>query len=230
MIWRLGGSALVTPLLVALLLVTTACGTGPTTTTTGEAPIDGGRHYVTVDGQQIEVVNPSTDTVRLLDWAFSRFQAAGLLEPMVDRIHFGDETPGCTDRSGWTRQTDVGIEMAICLAADRLCQSGIGSPLRTPAKFCVLHELAHGWIIAHLSDETRAVFLDHVGLADWMATSDETPWHRRGAEYAAEVVAWGLMDDLLELIRLETPDCIQLQTRFTILTGAIPLVRCAVDG
>ena len=173
-------------------------------------------------------MNPSEDTTSLLDWAFLRFRTAGLLEPQITRIHFGSQIPGCGSRSGWTRQTETGIEVAICLDDDRICRHDGASPLTTPSKFCTLHELAHGWLIEHASEEIRLAFLDHAGLDSWIA-AEETSWHQRGVEYAAEVVAWGLMDKGLDLIRLETPDCRQLEARFAILTGITPLVSCPAD-
>lgn len=209
----------------ALMLLFSACQSAPLETSSKMSPETIGHVYLSADGQRIEIVNPSEDTTRLLDWAFLRFREAGLVEPRISKIHFGSESPGCASRSGWTRQTDNGVEVAICLDDDRICQPGNGSPLTAPSKFCTLHELAHGWLIEYASEETRSAFLDHAGLDRWIP-AEETPWHQRGVEYAAEVVAWGLMDDVLDLIRLESPDCEQLEARFTILTGIDPLVSC----
>ncbi|MEL7156441.1 MAG: hypothetical protein AAFN30_07570 [Actinomycetota bacterium] len=181
--------------------------------------------FITDGGQRIELVRASPDGVRLLEWAFDRFASAGLDEPDIHRVHFGDETRACDARSGWADVTDRGVEIAICATADDLCRDGTGTALATAAKFCALHELSHGWLIEHATEAVRSAFLDHAGLEVWYA-GDETPWHRRGAEYAAEVVAWGLMDKPLRLIRIESPDCDHLEAGFHLLTEARPLVRC----
>lgn len=220
MFLRLGGAVL-----VACMAVAAACQSGSETTLPSGTPGPAGAVFVTDGGQPIDLVGESPDGIRLLDWAFSRFATAGLDEPDIHRIHFGDQTPGCDSRAGWARVTDRGVEIAICAADDRLCREGPGSTLTVPARFCALHELAHGWLIEHASESVRSAFLDHAGLDVWTA-GEETPWHRRGAEYAAEVVAWGLMDKLLRLIRIESPNCEHLEAGFIILTEAAPLVHC----
>lgn len=180
--------------------------------------------YVTHEGQRIPLVDPTDDGIRLLDWAFSRYRAGGLAEPIVSTIHFGPDAPGCEQVSGWTKILDD-VEIAICIAPDRLCLPGSDGELATWSKLCVLHELAHAWLAVNVGAETEAVFLDHVGLEQWLTTED-TPWHERGVEYAAEVVAWGLMETRLPIIRLGGPPCEHLRLAYMTLTGNEPLVTC----
>lgn len=56
----------------------------------------------------------------------------------------------------------------------------------------VLHELAHAWDGARLTDEQRSVFLDHTGLESWSDPGVE--WKRRGTERAANTIAIALGD------------------------------------
>ncbi len=217
---------------VALTLLITGCHTSREATSSNEArpevsevSPEAGYVYDSIGGQQITVVNPSENAIRLLDWAFSRFLEADLEEPPIDRIYFGDLTADCTSKSGWTRKVGGSVEVAVCQADERLCRNDDDSTLANPAKFCALHELAHGWLIEYASAETKTHFLNHTNLSAWMPT-EETPWHERGAEYAAEVMAWGLMDTQLDLVRIESPDCDDLEVGFTILTGTMSLVRC----
>ncbi len=216
-------------MVAALLLACSACGTAPTTTSAGEAGSGPEHLYESKDGQQIVVVNGSAAAIRLLDWTFSRFLAADLEEPPIERINFGPDTPGCASAAGWAKVTDGGVEIAICLAGQQVCSGGITAELTNQAKFCALHELAHGWMVAFVPAETEAAFLDHTGLDVWISTG-ETPWHERGVEYGAEVMAWGLMDTRLGLVRIKPPNCRHLETGFTILTGVAPLVRCDIEG
>ena len=57
-----------------------------------------------------------------------------------------------------------------------------------------LHELAHAWDRQSLTDERRAEFLRLRRLDASGATTTRSVWDERGAEHAAEVMVWGLMD------------------------------------
>ena len=59
----------------------------------------------------------------------------------------------------------------------------------------VLHELAHAWEHHHVSDATRAAFLEQIGRTVW--NHKDTLHEERGIEAAARIVAWGLKDDAL---------------------------------
>lgn len=206
-------------LTVVVAMLTLSCGTGTESSVGAEA------EFVTGEGRTIELVGPSPDGRRLLMWAFSRFETAGLAEPVVDAIHFGDGTVGCERASGWTRPSPDGVELAICLPEDRLCLDGAGTELANLAKFCALHELAHTWMLAHLDPSAERDFLVHAGLDEWHPTAD-TEWHRRGVEYAAELLAWGLMDTPMTLVRIESPSCEHAAEGFAVLTGEATLIGC----
>lgn len=94
------------------------------------------------------------------------------------------------------------------------------------ARFGLLHELAHVWLEQFSTEELRSAFLNATGLTTWGGA--EAPWHQRGVEYAAEVLAHGLMDENVTLVRLGSPPCDQTRAGFTLLTGAVPLVGCPV--
>jgi hypothetical protein len=49
------------------------------------------------------------------------------------------------------------------------------------------------------------------------------PWEERGFEHAAEVLAWGLMDEDLFLTSIGETDIRQLAEAFELLTGRTPL-------
>ena len=54
----------------------------------------------------------------------------------------------------------------------------------------LLHEMAHGWLDANLSEIERARFLDLRRLSTW--NSPEVSHDERGFEQAAEIMAWTL--------------------------------------
>jgi len=77
-------------------------------------------------------------------------------------------------------------------------------------------------------------YVDHDTVDGILALSGRTawddlgvPWIERGVEYAADVIAWGLIDETLPMVRLGAPPCTELAAAFTQLTGA-PLAsdRC----
>lgn len=51
----------------------------------------------------------------------------------------------------------------------------------------------------------------------------EGEWHERGAENAAEIIAWGLIDRPVKPVRIYDNDCDQLLGGYVILTGTDPL-------
>jgi hypothetical protein len=50
------------------------------------------------------------------------------------------------------------------------------------------------------------------------------PYLERGAEHAAEILAWGLLDECSATVRLPDNTCDTLAAAFRLLTGAEPLV------
>ncbi len=107
----------------------------------------------------------------------------------------------------------------LCMYEKDLCPStGDCTKQALSARATVLHELAHAWMIDRVSDATRAGLLELSGRKTW--GDDNVPWPERGVEYAAEVITWGLLDDVIPMVRLRTPPCEELAAAFELLTGA----------
>jgi hypothetical protein len=88
------------------------------------------------------------------------------------------------------------------------------------------HELAHAWDWANLSEPTRQRFLVMQRLTRWRGNIEE--WRRLGCEQAAEIVAWGLMDEALgpltdRLTSIFAMRAEDLPVAFRLLTGRAPL-------
>ena len=64
-------------------------------------------------------------------------------------------------------------------------------------------------------------FLTHMGLREWYGA--DLDWHERGVERTAQVIAWGLMDELISASRLGDRPCGQLSNAFRLITKATPL-------
>ena len=149
--------------------------------------------------------------VALARWAFDRFDQAGLELPSVS-LSFHDDREACEGHVGYYRP---GAPARI-----DICGFNWDRVLVTPKK-TVLHELAHAWADQTLDSETRMRFLDLRELDIWHDNS--VPWEERGFEHAAEIIAWGLMDEDLLLVSIGETDTRQLADAFELLTGKEPL-------
>ena len=58
------------------------------------------------------------------------------------------------------------------------------------SEWTMLHELGHVWAALHLDEVGEAEWVDRRGLNSW----HEGPYHERGTEQAAQVIAFGLFD------------------------------------
>jgi hypothetical protein len=90
------------------------------------------------------------------------------------------------------------------------------------ARLNLLHELAHVWLTTELDEEVRQDFLSFRDLDFWWGHG--LPWVETGVEHAAEIIAWGLMDEGVPLTRLPDRSCETLIEGFWLLTGEQPIV------
>ena len=157
----------------------------------------------------------------LLEFGLSRFAEHGLALPTV-HVEFYPTVADCKGHKGsYTKQTRT----------VRMC---------TLDKTTMLHELAHAWANLNLSDVERAAFAAHRGLVAWNDQGD--PWHDRGTEHAAEIVAWALTDkpnairstflsddgtpqSTFRLFSIENSSVEALHDGFVQLTGMEPIFR-----
>lgn len=145
--------------------------------------------------------------VALARWAFDRFDQAELELPALS-LSFHDERAACEGHVGYYRS---GAPASI-----DICGFNWDRFLVTPKK-TILHELAHAWAHQTLDTETRNRFLDLRGLDTWQDKS--VSWEKQGIEHAAEVIAWGLMDEDLFLTSIGETDAVLLGEAFVLLTG-----------
>ncbi len=66
-----------------------------------------------------------------------------------------------------------------------------------------------------------AAFLRLRGLDAWV--DEGVPPHEWGAEHAAEVVSWGLMDERVPIVRIYDASPPELAVAFDLLAGQSPL-------
>jgi hypothetical protein len=175
----------------------------------------GGRPGDALAPADVTIDAPSAAWTRQVEWGIDRFDEAGMdLPPASITVH-DDRTP-CDGNDGLFRHSNPGepVEIHLCSPAD------VGS---RPARLITLHELGHAWAETALTPEERASFLQLRGLRTW--SDRAVPPHEWGAEHAAEVVSWGLMDELVPIVRIYDAEPAVLATAFEQLTGHTPLVH-----
>ena len=170
--------------------------------------------------QEIAVHNGTDRLAGLVRWALERFDRADLAEPRLESVTF-EPSRRCEDVAGRLILDDGSHDVFLCLHERDLCRGR--ATCDVPAlnvRIGILHELSHAWLLDHTDAATRTRLLDLTGLAAW--DEDSAPWSQRGAEYAAEVLAWGLLDERAPMVRIGDPPCAELVAAFEIITSSRP--------
>jgi hypothetical protein len=149
--------------------------------------------------------------VALTEWALGRFEEAGLTLPDLT-LNFHDEKSRCRGHQGYF---EPGSPHRI-----DICGFNWNRFLVTPRKV-MLHELAHAWVHDNLDPRARDEFLELRGLDSW--SSSHAIWAEQGMEHAAEIMAWGLMDEEISMTSVGGADPQNLGAAFRLLTGSGPL-------
>lgn len=217
------GRILVVSSLAVFLLAATACRSE--TQQVGPSITPESASYSTPGGQSVEVSNHTADGLALVNWAFARFEVAGLVEPTVREIDFGHGDPGCEDAAGWA-VLGVGDEsITMCLDIDRICRHVDGAAVFTVVgRVCILHELSHLWLSQNVTEPAHSEFMELTGANNWR--DPDTPWSERGVEQAADTIAWGLLGERIEILGRPLPSCELLHDAFLILTDTAPTSSC----
>ena len=176
-------------------------------------------------GHEIEILNGTGRLTDLVEWALGRYEVAGLTVPEPNSVAF-PPSPRCRGVSGLAVDTGEGLEVQMCYGEEELC--GEGRDCSTPsvvARLNLLHELAHVWLTTQLDEARQADFLVLRDLGVWWGP--DVAWVEMGVEHAAEIIAWGLMDQLVPVPRLPDTSCATLIEGFRLLTGRDPIVDVA---
>jgi ketosteroid isomerase-like protein len=179
------------------------------------------------DGGPVSIINGTPELELFLEWALERFTMAGLDQPLLESVTFGP-VPACADRAGVVLDDGIGSpELVQCTDAYAVCRPGPADceEFALTARFSMLHELAHVWMIQRLNAPTQTSFSELFGLAAW--DDRDAPWHLRGVEYGAEVLTWGLLDEAVALERIGDPPCPLVAEAWTLLTATAPPRQCA---
>jgi len=141
--------------------------------------------------------------------ALDRFSVLpGELPPLEIRIHEGD---GCRGHGGLFRTGTERWQIDLCEV--------------TP--WVILHEMGHAWTALHLTDQQRLEYSRRWGLESWH--DPDTPWQLRGAEHAADTIAWGLLDEPVGCHLPNGPIAHRLQAFRQLTAVDSQRVRCAAS-
>lgn len=174
---------------------------------------------------EIDVFDGAAELHAFLEWGLARFEDAGLEVPQVDSVTFLDARVDCYQLGGRTTPSGRGAAITLCRTRDDICLDDACRHWRARDRQLWLHELAHPWLDAHTGPATRAEVLALVDLPRWSDPDD--PWAERGVERAADAVAYGLMDEPVDIASELGVDCEERLATFRILTGTEPFAACA---
>jgi len=175
-----------------------------------------------VGGRVIKLYNSTPEREALVVWSFERFGALGLAAPEIDKIIF-EPSRLCAELTGLTRQGAAGNTVYHCVH-EITCDSSSCDRFTNLAKLSMLHELAHPWLEANIDPQRRQTFLDLTNTVSW--NDESADWDERGVEWAAEILAWGVLDRPMELLRLGFPSCDLRFNAFRILVKEEPVNLC----
>lgn len=145
----------------------------------------------------------------MIRWALGRFQLAELDLPQFD-VFFHDGLEQCQGFIGLYSASRRRV--VICNRGGRT----------TEPRHTVLHEFAHAWSMARLTEIEIDAFVSFRTLESWH--SPDLAWWQRGDEQAAEIIAWGLQDtNEYRSIWIRTETCDDLAAAFELITSRRPL-------
>lgn len=145
--------------------------------------------------------------------AVGAFEVAGLSLPEVE-IRFWADTSGCAGHQGLHRRFSDSRPDQINICST-VTNDLIPEIQDLAWEHTLLHELAHVWVDANVGETNRAAFMGHRGLTEW-GTGD---WFERGAEQAAELVAWTVSGGTRNVWQFDDTDRRSMETGVAMLRG-----------
>ena len=148
--------------------------------------------------------------MEVVEWARGQFRTAGLILPAVE-IAFSADADDCVGEQGVYRRSAGAHSVTVCVP-DRE-----GAAIDHRRRRTLLHELAHAWDHAALTDVDRERLLPVLDATDWYDPG--AAWDQRGVERLAETLTWGLLDQKRRPLKIES-HCAETHLDFITITGS----------
>jgi hypothetical protein len=145
-----------------------------------------------------------------IEWAIGLYADAGLELPPLEFVRYPTREPCRGGRGFYTGDRSP--------ATIRICIPDAGRS----AEPVFLHEIAHAWDGHALTEGRREAFLQLRNLEQWWDDSS-AQWHTYGAEQAAQILVWGLIDRPIRIATIPNSSCVDLRAGYVLLTGHPPL-------
>ncbi|MEN8237874.1 MAG: hypothetical protein ABFR53_01605 [Actinomycetota bacterium] len=160
----------------------------------------------TSESQALTVEGGTTEQQMLAAQVLDRFAMAGLELPPIAIEFVGPSLEACGGARARAHLDWDPITVSVCWGDE----------------FVLLHELAHVWTFGAVTEKQEVVFMGlRANVHAWADPADR--WADQGREHAANVVAWGLMEDPQVVGRTYPNDRASLVEAFTVLTKTQPL-------
>lgn len=158
------------------------------------------------DASSVIVVSGTAVQQEMAEWAVGRFTEAGLQLPAAKISFPGQDLSGCGGSPARAYLDREPVEVRMCWGSEMI----------------LLHELAHIWEAHAVPQDRHEPFMTmRDGVKSWAGLDDE--WAERGREHAANVIAWGLLEDPYPISRTYPNDPDSLMEAFRVITGTDPL-------
>lgn len=142
----------------------------------------------------------------MAEWAIDRYAEAGFDLPQLVITFAGRDLSDCDGAPGRVYLDHDPIEIRMCWNSELV----------------LLHELAHVWEAHNVAAAEHEPFMAmRAGVVSW--ASLDVAWSERGREHAANVIAWGLLEDPYPISRTYPNDPDSLRAAFQFLTDREPL-------
>ncbi len=156
------------------------------------------------DNVTIEAQEPGQQ--QMAEWAIERYAEAGFDLPRLIIRFSAQGLSDCEGSQGKVYLDQDPIEIRMCWGSE----------------FILLHEVAHVWEAHNVAAAKHEPFMAmRDGVASW--ASLDVAWDERGREQAANVIAWGLLEDPYPISRTYPNDPDSMQAAFRFLTEGDPL-------
>lgn len=159
--------------LSTIIVLFSVTGESPASTSVARAADTGGTTEIVSLHPSVDVENATSTQLKRLAHALDRFSTTGLKLPDLE-VRFASHEADCNGHSGWFTATTEPWRISIC----------------SETHSTYVHELAHAWERANLTDLRRERFMGLRGYTTW--ADRNVPWNQRGMEGVAFIIQQGL--------------------------------------